>query len=72
MLSDGFVWFRIAKITPQGVDNMSRQFERSIKFVYHSGNRLEKITVENDIGIAIILPIRIDEPDEDTVAIIEV
>ena len=51
---------------------MSRQFERSIKFVYHSGNRLEKITVENDIGIAVILPVRIDEPDEDTVAIIEV
>ena len=40
--------------------------------VYHENNTLRPLTIKNDIGICVIMPVRIDDPEEDGLVIIEV
>ena len=38
--------------------------------VYHGGGRRGKLTIQNDIGIAVIMPVFMEDgPDEDAVVI---
>lgn len=40
--------------------------------IYHEKNSLRPLTIKNDIGICVIMPVRIDDPEEEGRVIIEV